>query len=294
MTEKLKKIRIIFFGTPVFAVPSLAILHKNYQVVGVVTNIDKPSGRGHKMHYGAVKQFALQYKLPILQLHKLKNNEEFLQIWHSWRPDLAVVVAYGQLIPSTLLTLPHFGFINVHASLLPKLRGASPINYAIWQGHTRSGVTIMCLDRGMDTGPILSQKSVPLAAAETADSLHDKLSTGSAQLLIETLPDYVAGKIKPHPQDSRQATYCQKIRPTDAEINWQQPASQIDRQVRAFTTYPGAYTYCGKLRVKIMTAKLAANTNELIITHVQPAGKKIMTYTEFRRGYPRCPLPPVS
>lgn len=292
-----KNTRIVFFGTPELSLPTLEALIKHYTVVGVVTQPDKPVGRKQVLTSPPVKLLAQQHGIPVFQPRSLKQNKEsgqaFLAEFKALQPDVVILIAYGKIIPKEILEIPKFGFINIHVSLLPLLRGASPIQSAILHGFTTTGATVMLMDEGMDTGPTLSQREVAIDPQETSITLHDKLKTVGAELLIETLPQYLSGELQPQQQDESQATYCKLIDKTDGEIDWSASAVDIDRKIRAFTPWPGAYTFCNNKRVKLLQAHLSP-TQELMIDHVQPEGKKPMSYADFLRGNPDCQLPPRS
>ena len=213
---------------------------KRFSVAAVVTQPDKPKGRELQLQPSPVKVVAQKLKLPVLQPAKARD-EKFTAELRALNPDLIVVVAYGQILPQTILDLPKHGCINVHTSLLPKYRGAAPIQWAIANGETETGVTIMKMDAGLDTGPILSQRRTPISAEDDSQALHDRLAQLGAELLVETIPDYVAGKIQPQPQPTDEASYAAKIKKEDGKIDWTMPAQQIVNRLRAFTPWPGAF-----------------------------------------------------
>ncbi|NLE50117.1 MAG: methionyl-tRNA formyltransferase [Chloroflexi bacterium] len=250
--------RVVFLGTPDFAVPSLDALLQaaDIQVVGVVTQPDRPAGRGQAVRVGPVKALAERESVPVIQPEKVREPAAMDQI-RAWQPDFLVVVAFGQILRQDLLDLPAIAPINVHASLLPRWRGAAPIQAAIRAGDTYTGVTTMVMDAGLDTGPILLQDSIPIASQETAESLHDKLAALGANLLIHTLRWLRTGSIAPHPQpaDERLITYAPQLKKEDGEIDWTQSASEIDRHVRAFTPWPGTYTHWNDRRLKIIAGR---------------------------------------
>ncbi len=251
--------RVVFMGTPDFAVPALQSLltTPDYQVVGVVTQPDRPAGRGKTIQQSPVKQVALAAHVPILQPEKLRQPEVFEQL-QGWQPDLIVVAAFGQILRQNVLDLPRFGCINVHASLLPRWRGAAPIQAAIRAGDTEAGITIMIMDAGLDTGPMLGKRAIPIEPTDTGQKLHDKLAPLGGQLLIETLGPYLRGETKPQPQDESQQTYAPMLRKEDGLIDWTQPAETIERQVRAFDPWPGAYTFWNGQQLKILSGKIVA------------------------------------
>lgn len=251
--------RIVFMGTPDFAVPALEALiaAPAYQVVGVVTQPDRPAGRGQQMQSPPVKHIATAAGLPVLQPEQRIDKTDALEQLRAWAPDFLVVVAFGQILRPAVLAVPRRMAINVHASLLPRWRGAAPIQAAIRAGDPATGVTTMQMDAGLDTGPILLQDSIPLAPDETGQSLHDKLSVLGAQLLIPTLDGVRSGSISPHPQpdDPALITYAPQLKKEDGALDWRQPAVAIDRHVRAFFPWPGTYTWWGARRLKIIAGR---------------------------------------
>ena len=247
--------RIIFMGTPQFAVPALHALlaAPDMQVVGVVTQPDRPAGRGQSVQMPPVKQVALEANLPVIQPETLRDPAAVGQL-RAWEPDFLAVVAFGQILRQDVLDIPRIAPINVHASLLPRWRGAAPIQAAIRAGDPYTGITTMVMDAGLDTGPILLQDSIPIAPDETGQSLHDKLAHLGANLLVVTLRWLRAGSISPHPQPTKETliTYAPQLRKEDGEIDWTSSAEAIDRHVRAFTPWPGTYTYWNGKRLKIL------------------------------------------
>lgn len=234
---------IIFFGTAELAAYSLRALLQapGFQVTHVVTQPDKPKGRDLKLAFPAVKEVALAAGLPVLQPLRARAPEFIDQI-RAFSPELLVVAAYGQILPQALLDIPKHGSLNVHASLLPKHRGAAPIQWSLIEGDRETGVTIMKMDAGLDTGPMLSRRSTPISESDTGQTLHDRLAQVGADLLIETIPDWVTGKIVPQPQPEG-ATYARKITREDGQINWTESAELISRKLRAFTPWPGGFTW---------------------------------------------------
>lgn len=246
--------RLLFMGTPGFAVPTLRkLLSSRHRVSGVFTQPDRPSGRGRKLAICPVKQLALRSGLPVHQPVRLAPEE--------WKPlvettaDALVVVAYGKILPSWLFTLPPFGAINVHASLLPRYRGAAPIPWAIVGGETRTGVTTMKIDRGMDTGDLLLQKAVEIGEEETSVQLGERLAALGADLLAETLDRLEAGQVRPRPQDPRLASYAPMLKKSDGEIDWSRSSRQIFNRVRAFNPWPGAFTRRSGSLLRILRAR---------------------------------------
>lgn len=238
------RLRIIFMGTAELSCYSLEKLcaDKQFQLLAVVTQPDKPKGRDLNLAPSPVKVLAAKLSLPILQPLKARE-EKFIDELRELKPDLIVVVAYGQILPQALLDVPLHGCLNVHTSLLPKYRGAAPIQWSIADGNPETGVTIMKMDAGLDTGPILSMSRTPILPTDDLQVLHDRLAQLGAELLIQTIPGYVAGKIYPQPQSAEGSTYAAKIRKEDGRIDWSQPAEKIWNRLRAFTPWPGAFTF---------------------------------------------------
>ena len=253
--------RILFMGTPQFAVPSLAALNQQFDVVAVVTQPDAPAGRGRVLTASPVKQYALEHNLRVLQPETLKPPEAVAEL-REFTPDVIVVAAFGQILRRDVLGLPPRGCLNVHASLLPRWRGASPINAAIAAGDSVTGITIMQMEAGMDTGPILAQRSEPLRADDTTASLTERLAHVGAALLIETLPRWLSGQITPLRQDETQVTKCSLIRKEDGRIDWTRPADEIERQVRAMTPWPGASTTWQGRQLQVKRARLFSGASE--------------------------------
>jgi methionyl-tRNA formyltransferase len=235
--------RIAFMGTAALACPSLKALcrQKDFQVVAVVTQPDRPKGRELKPAPSPVKAGALDEGVPVLQPARARE-EGFLAELRRFEPELIVVAAYGQILPQAILDLPRFGCLNVHASLLPRHRGAAPIQWAILEDDTETGVTIMKIDAGLDTGAVLTTAATPIAPADNAQTLHDRLAALGADLLVRTIPDYVAGRVTPRPQPAEGVTYARKITKEDGRVDWSLPARAIWNRVRAFTPWPGAFT----------------------------------------------------
>lgn len=295
--------RIVFMGSPEFSLPALSLLAESYEIAGVVTQPDRPAGRGRSPKPPPVKHLAEQLGLPVIQPERLKAPEAMAQL-QAWRPDLIVVAAYGQILRPAVLDLPRMGCINIHGSLLPRWRGAAPVQAAILNGDSETGVSIMCMDPGVDTGPILSLRSVPILPGETAGSLGKRLAELGASLLIETLPAYLDGMCIPQAQDETRATYAPMIKKEDGELDFSQPAEDLARRVRAFNPWPGTYmTWQGQL-LKVHAASAAPATSSqpglrltlaglpgvgtaagvLLLETVQPAGKKPMPGNDFLRG----------
>jgi methionyl-tRNA formyltransferase len=302
------KLRILFMGTPEFAVTPLEqIIRNKFQVVAVYTQPDKPAGRGRSLVPSPVKETALALKLPVEQPVNLKEAEMVARL-ADFHPDAIVVAAFGQILPQSVLDIPRYGCINLHPSLLPRFRGASPVAAAILAGDEVTGVSLMLMDSGLDTGPILAQKSVAISAQDTTGALTDKLSQVAAELLPEVLVRWTGGEITPQPQKENEATYSAPITKEEGEIDWHLPAVDTWRRVRAFQPWPGCYTRWSGRRLEIIEAMLlpgkralavgqvvaldkeraafGVNTGEGIlgVLKVQLEGKRAMLASEFLRG----------
>ena len=293
--------RIVFMGTPEFAVPTLNMLIQHHDVVGVVTQPDRPAGRGAALKAPPIKEVALAHAIPILQPQKLRHVVDELR---DWQADLFVVAAFGQILPQKVLDIPPQGCINVHGSLLPRWRGAAPIQAAIRHGDAQTGVTIMQMDAGLDTGPVLSKRAIDIAPDETGQSLHDKMAQLGAELLRDTLPSYLRGELEPQPQDDSQATYAPQISKDEGRLDWTRSAAELERLVRAFTPWPGTFTTWQGKQLKVHRAELAQGQAEpgrvvaledggcavgtaqglLRLLEVQLEGKKRLAIGEFLRG----------
>src|SRR5690348_4618431 len=239
----MKELKVVFMGTAELSCPSLAALadDRQFSVVAVVTQPDRPRGRELKWQPSPVKTLALKSGRPVLQPAKARD-ETFIAELGRLNPDLIVVVAYGHILPQAILDLPRYGCLNVHTSLLPKYRGAAPIQWAIANGDVETGVTLMQMDAGLDTGPIVSQRRTPIDPDDDSAKLHDRLAQLGAELLVETIPGYVAGTLRPMPQPAEGASYAAKIKKEDGRIDWTLPAEKIRNRLRAFTPWPGAFT----------------------------------------------------
>lgn len=306
---------MVFFGTAPLAVPSLEALvrHPAFQVTAVVTQPDRPRGRDLKLQPSPVKAAALALGLPVWQPTRCRDAE-FLAQLHDAAPDLIVVAAYGQLLPPALLEIPRHGCLNVHASLLPRHRGAAPIQWAILEGDTETGVTIMRVDTGLDTGDLLTQTTTAILPEDNAQTLHDRLAMLGAELLVRTIPDYLAGRIIPRPQPADGATYARKITKDDGRLDWQRPATELHRRLRAFTPWPGVFTFLtetnGRRLLKIWAAevvpatagrpgevlatdahgvRIRCGTDALCVTEFQREGGRRLGVAQFLAGHP---LPP--
>jgi methionyl-tRNA formyltransferase len=237
-------LRVVFMGTAELSCASLRALCESpdYQVVAVVTQPDRPKGRDLKLQPSPVKELALSVNLPVLQPERARA-EDFLAELRAGQPDLIAVAAYGQILPQSILDLPRYGCLNVHTSLLPKYRGAAPIQWAILNGEAETGVTIMKMNAGLDTGDILAQEKTEILPADNGETLHDRLAGLGARLLVATIPGYVAGWIQSRPQPTEGASYAPKIKKQDGQIDWHQPAQSIWNRVRGLTPWPGAFTF---------------------------------------------------
>lgn len=304
--------RIVYMGTPEFAVPALAALHESgpaqgWAVVGVVTQPDRPAGRGKRLIFSPVKEYALAHNLPVLQPGRLRKEPEAIQALAELAPDVMVVAAYGQILPKSVLAIPPFGCLNIHASLLPAWRGASPITAALLAGDEISGVTLMLMDAGMDTGPMLAQAQTAIRADDTTASLGERLSAQGAALLTANLPRWLAGEIAPTDQAELPGavSYCSLVKKEDGAIDWGQPADRIERMVRAYTPWPSAFTDWKGQNFKILESRVAAGQaapGEVVawaggaavgtgdglleLLTVQPAGKRAMEIRSFLNGAP--------
>ncbi|MFW5691590.1 MAG: methionyl-tRNA formyltransferase [Chloroflexota bacterium] len=297
--------RVVFMGTPDFAVPALSALITHHEVVGVVTQPDRPAGRGSKIRMSPIKEVALKHQIPVFQPEKLRREAAIDEL-NTWTADVYVVAAFGQILPQAVLDIPPYGCLNVHASVLPRWRGAAPIQAAIRAGDAMTGVTIMKMDAGLDTGPILAIKEVAIAPDETGESLHDRLSEVGAELLIDTLPGYMMGDIQPVTQPEDGVTHAPQIRKEDGLIDWTASAPEIERTVRAFTPWPGTFTYWQGQQLKVHRGVAAAGSaapGEVVshgeagaavgtgqgvfsVHEVQLEGKKRVAIADFLRGYP--------
>ncbi len=295
--------RIVFMGSPEFATPILRGLAEKYEVVGVVTQPDRPAGRGRQLTPPPVKVLAQELGLPVIQPPKLREPEVMERL-RLWTPDLIVVAAFGQILRREVLWMPPHGSINVHASLLPRWRGAAPIQAALLAADEQTGITIMLMDEGVDTGPILSQQALPIGPDDTTGSLAGQLSALGVGLLLETLPDYLSGDIQPRPQKSEGATYAPMLKKVDALLDPFRSAAELARRVRAFNPRPGAYLAIGEgaaLKVHMAHAEEGEETpgvhlvrnglpavgtalGLLVLDDVQPAGKKPMNGRAFLAG----------
>lgn len=299
--------KIVFMGTPDFSVPVLQrIIGDGYEVIAVVTQPDRPVGRKKVLTPPPVKVEALKHGIPVYQPEKIRQSEELAQII-ALNPDLIVTAAFGQILPKELLDAPKLGCINVHASLLPELRGGAPIHYSIIQGKEKTGITIMYMAEKLDAGDILTVAEVPIEEEDTVGTLHDKLSETGSELLSSTLPKLIAGELTPIPQDDEKATFAPNIKRSDERIDWSSSGEQIYNKIRGMNPWPVAFTEYESKPMKIWGAKKIARQTDALpgtivsieedglivatgsgsfikITELQPAGKKKMTADVFLRG----------
>jgi len=294
-------------GTPDFAVPGLQVLIETQQVVGVVTQPDKPAGRGQQLRPSPVKLVAQAADIPVYQPKSLKSEEATAPL-RAWQPDVIVVAAFGQILRPHVLDLPPHGCINVHASLLPRWRGASPIQHALLAGDAETGVCLMRMEAGLDTGPVYVCEATTISEIDTAVTLHDRLATIGAALLRQHLDHILSGQLPARPQDDAQSTYAPMIKKEDGLLDWQQSSEQLDRQIRAMSPWPGAFTTWQGQVVKVLHAVPAngrvpdgvpgqvttINGNVIVLSgsggiqlhEVQLAGKKALPIADFLRGHP--------
>jgi len=297
--------RIIFMGTPRFGQVILEALIGRYEIAAVITQPDEEAGRGRKVSISPVKATALAHNVHLLQPPKIRHPEVVQQL-RELAPEAIVVAAFGQILPPAILSLPPHGCINVHGSLLPRHRGAAPVPAAILAGDKETGITIMLMDAGMDTGPMLSQASISIAPGDTTASLTEKLGDLGARLLLDTLPHWMAGEIEPQKQDDSRATYTKLLRREDGRIRWSDTAEEIGRHCRAFYPWPAAFTLWAEQQIRVLRARPAATTvpgqapgtvvqlhsqvgvvtgdGLLMLEEVQLAGKRAMPVEDFVRG----------
>lgn len=296
--------RIVFMGSPDFAVPILRRLAAEYQVVGVVSQPDRAAGRGQTLQSPPVKRAAQELGLEIIQPERLRQPEALARL-QAWAPDLVVVAAFGQILKPAALELPRFGCINVHASLLPRWRGAAPIQAAILSGDSQSGVTIMKMEAGLDTGPILLQRAIALSPQENGGSLFEKLASLGATLLLEAIPPYLRGELLPQAQAEQGVTYAAMLKKEDGLLDFTRPAEELERRARAMFPWPGAFFLWRGAPLKVLRAHLApaqkraaagtptifgglpalhTATDLLVLDELQPAGKRPMPAKAFLSG----------
>jgi methionyl-tRNA formyltransferase len=300
--NKYKDMKVVFMGTPEFAVPILELLIKNFNVVLVVTQPDKEVGREKKLTFSPVKKLAISNDIEVFQPFKIREDYERIL---SVKPDIIITCAYGQIIPKVLLDAPKYKCINVHASLLPKLRGGAPIHHAIIDGYDKTGITIMFMNEKMDEGNIISQKEIEIMDDDNVGILHDKLSELGKNLLLETLPDIFEGTYKSIPQDNDEATYAYNIKKEDEFINFNLNAKEVNNKVRGLYPFPGSYAILDNERIKIIECEIGGQyigkpgeiinlykngigimcaDKEIIIKKLKPEGKNIMNAEDFING----------
>ncbi len=297
--------RFVFLGSPDFAVPALQALAGRFTVAGVITQPDRPAGRGRRLRPSPVKDTAAALGLPVLQPANPHSPEVLSQI-AAWQPQALVVAAYGRILRPVLLALPSYGCVNLHASLLPRWRGASPIQTAILAGDAQTGVSVMLMDPGMDTGPILAQQATPILESDTAGTLSARLARLGADLLLKTLPDYLSGRLTPRAQDASQATATRLLTKADGALDPLEPAASLARKVRAYHPWPGTFLTWQGRRIGVLQAAaldrtdhlpglvtaspdgpiLATRNGGLLLQVVQPAGARPMSGADFLRGQP--------
>lgn len=299
--------RIVFMGTPAFAVPSLeALIRSDDQVVGVVTQPDRPKGRGQDLAASPIKLVCQRGGIPVLQPAKMKDPA-FLDELRAWQPDLIAVAAFGRILPPVILTMPPRGCINVHGSLLPKFRGAGPIQWAVITGEAETGITTMLMDEGMDTGAMLLQERMPILPDDTAGSLSVRLADVGGRLLVETIKQLKAGTLVPIQQDHTQATLAPLLKKEDGLIDWTRSAVEIERRIRGMSPWPGAFTFAGEERWTIWRAlvtesipgslpghitavakegiAVATGQGAILITELQPANSRRMAIKDYLAGH---------
>ncbi|HEY6644544.1 methionyl-tRNA formyltransferase [Povalibacter sp.] len=301
-------VSIVFAGTPEFSVPALeALAASRHQVVAVYTQPDRPAGRGQRVATSAVKQCALEHGFPVEQPATLRDAAAVDRL-ASWQPDVMVVVAYGLILPASVLQIPRLGCLNIHASLLPRWRGAAPIHRALQAGDTQTGVTIMQMDAGLDTGPMLLERVTPIDATDTGSTLHDRLANMGAEALLAALDGILDGSLKPRPQPATGATYASKLRKDEALIDWSKATAEIDRQIRAFNPWPVAETRWNGQQLRIWQAtplpssadaaapgmviggdasgiRVATGDGAIALTRVQLAGRRAVSAAEFLNAH---------
>ncbi len=298
--------RLVLMGSPALALPTFEALAEEHEIAAVFTQPDQPAGRGLRLTPTPVKRWAVARGLPIFQPRSLRRDPEAIARLRELKPDAIVVVAYGLILPPEVLRLPPYGCLNLHPSLLPRYRGPAPIQAALLNGDTETGVTVMLMTEEVDAGPILAMEREPIEPEDTAETLGERLAQRGARLMKETLRRWLAGEITPQPQDDSQATYCPRITKADGEIDWRRPAVEIERRIRAFTPWPGSYTFWRGRRLKIGRARVhpdlqappgrvvpadggaAVGTGEgaLMLLEVQPEGKRMMPIEAFLNGHP--------
>ena len=309
--EKAKSpLKIVFAGTPEFAAGHLqTLIDSEHEVIAVYTQPDRPAGRGKKLQPSPVKVLALNHSLPVYQPPHLKSAEEHSQLMEL-KLDIMIVVAYGLILPQTIIDIPSFGCLNVHASILPRWRGAAPIQHAIWAKDTESGVTIMQMDVGLDTGDMLNIATTEITPRDTASSLHDRLLTLGQSALLHTLSAITFDALTPQKQEDSKSTYARKLEKHDGLLNWQHSAEDLDFQIRALTPWPGCYSFIGDIRFKVWNAQVIAHVgneipgtiletsssgiliacqpNALLLTELQMPGKKRLKASDVLNSNSQC------
>ncbi|MGM0416346.1 MAG: methionyl-tRNA formyltransferase [Thermodesulfobacteriota bacterium] len=296
--------RVVFMGTPQFAIPTFeGLIESGVKIVGVFTQPDRPKGRGRKLEASPVKQLALEHGLPVFQPQRLRDKEAVKQV-RDLKPELIVVIAYGQILPQEVLDIPKYGCINVHASLLPRHRGAAPINKALIEGDPTTGVTTMQMDAGLDTGDMLVKKSISIFPNENAGELHDRLAHLGREAMEETLARLCAGTLSAQRQDDSRSSYAPMLKKEDGLIDWTRPATSIHNQVRGLYPWPGAFTYLGGEVLKVADTRIvdssgtpgeilkaedsgvvvACGKGALQVRKLQLPGKKMLPAADFLRG----------
>lgn len=305
-------LRVVYMGTPDFAVPALrALIDSHHDVVGVFTQPDRERGRGKKVQPTPVKRVAVRHDIPVYQPESVKAEDAYEQL-AEWEPDVTVVAAYGQILPERVLDLPRLGSVNIHASLLPKYRGAAPINWCLVRGEDRTGVTMMKMDEGLDTGPILTAESIEIPELMTAEELHDELAELGAEMIVDALDRYAAGELEPTPQDDEKSSYAPMLSKKDGRVDWTEGARQVADHIRGFNPWPGAFTFHDQEdnshRIKLHLARVAddgeGGPGEVLIAdasagllrvacgegavdilEIQAPGKRAMDVRDFLNGY---------
>lgn len=300
----MENIKVVFMGTPDFSVPILEGLIENYDVVGVVTQPDKEIGRNHELRFSPIKECAIKHNITVLQPVKIrKDYHDILKL----KPDIIITCAYGQIIPKELLDYPKYGCINVHASLLPKLRGGAPLHRAIMNGESKTGITIMYMDEHMDTGDMISKEEILIGFTDTVGDIHDKLSFLGRDLLLKTMPDIISNKVKPIKQEDSEATYAPLIKREDELVDFNKKSLEIYNQIRGLNPYPVAYAildgkvikiYSAIIKDNIYTSKqngeivriyddgigISTSDSEIILKEIKPEGKRKMSVKEYLNG----------
>jgi methionyl-tRNA formyltransferase len=300
---------LIFMGSPQFAVPTLEAVARDHTILAVFTQPDKPAGRGQQLTAVPVKHWAVAHNVPVHQPKSFRKDPAAIEVLRDLKPDVIVVAAYGLILPQAVLDVPAFGCLNVHGSILPRHRGAAPITSAILAGDAETGITIMQIDAGMDTGPMLSIAREVIRPDDTTASLSERMSQLGAQLMAETLPKYLNGEIVPQPQSEEGVTYSPKIDKANAQIDWSKPAIEIERMVRAYIPWPGTFTFWDGQMMKVLKAQMmegktggeigrvlklndgsigvVTGAGVLVLKEIQLAGRKVMKTEDFVRGQPK-------